>query len=314
MDQRSETKVLAGPALFWWRLTVGAVVVIPILGVVGAAAWLWDRVLKPGDIVAFVAMYVLTGLGISVGYHRLFTHLSFRAHRGVRLALAILGAMAIEGPIIRWVADHRRHHRFTDRMGDPHSPHVRDPHRHPWWSMAGLYYAHVGWFFDAQKTRAGRYVPDLLRDPTVRWVDSLYPLWAAISLAIPAGAGWWVHRSAQGAVTGLLFGGLCRIFLVQHVTWSINSLCHAFGSQPFSTGDQSRNNALLAFFSFGECWHNNHHAFPASSRLGLQWWQVDVGWYLLVVLERFGLVKRLNTPGPRLVSMRTRLRTTQYSA
>lgn len=254
MTNTSGVKALDGRTLLHWRVTVGLIVVLPVIGVLGGLLAIARSMIGPVEVWTFAGFYIASGLGISLGYHRLFTHLSFRAKPALRALLAVCGAMALEGPIIRWVADHRRHHRYTDQDGDPHSP-----HRHaaaPGDLVAllrSLLRAHLGWFFDAEKTRASQYAPDLLRDRVITTIDRLYPLWALISIVAPGLVSWAARRSPDAFVIGCVFGGLTRVFVVQHVTWSINSVCHMFGRRPFETRDQSRNNAMLALVSFGEC-------------------------------------------------------------
>jgi stearoyl-CoA desaturase (delta-9 desaturase) len=251
------------------------------------AAWqAWGGILHWQDLVVLAITYPLTGLGITVGYHRLFTHRSFKTTRAVRALLAVCGSMAVEGPLIEWVSTHRKHHRFSDHAGDPHSPHL-DPV--PGWRGAarGLAYAHVGWMFRGQDmANPNRYAKDLLVDRDLRFISRTFPLWVAVGLAIPFGLGLALTGSIAGGLTGLLWGGAVRIFLLHHATFSINSLCHWFGRRPFATSDQSRNLAWLAPLAFGEAWHNNHHAFPTSARHGLSRWQVDPGAWLIAGLQR----------------------------
>jgi stearoyl-CoA desaturase (Delta-9 desaturase) len=251
------------------------------------AGWLtWGGALRWHDLVVLAITYVLTGLGITVGYHRLFTHRSFKTSRPVRAVLAVLGSMAVEGPLIEWVATHRKHHRFSDHEGDPHSPHVDNA---PGWrgSLRGLAHAHVGWMFRGRDmANPARYAKDLVADRDLEFISRTFPLWVVAGLAVPFGLGYALSGSLVGGLTGLLWGGAVRIFLLHHVTFSINSLCHYFGRRPFSTGDQSRNLAWLAPLAFGEAWHNNHHAFPTSARHGLRAWQLDPGAWLIAGLER----------------------------
>jgi stearoyl-CoA desaturase (delta-9 desaturase) len=251
------------------------------------AGWLaWGGALHWQDLLVLAITYVLTGLGITVGYHRLFTHRSFKTTRSMRAALAVLGSMAVEGPVIEWVSTHRKHHRFSDRAGDPHSPHTE--HQAGWrGEIRGLGHAHVGWMFrSTDMANPARYAKDLLADRDLRFISRTFPLWVAVGLAVPFGLGVALTGSIVGGLTGLLWGGAVRIFLLHHATFSINSLCHYYGRRPFTTPDQSRNLAWLAPLAFGEAWHNNHHAFPTSARHGLARWQVDPGAWLIAALER----------------------------
>jgi stearoyl-CoA desaturase (Delta-9 desaturase) len=258
---------------------------VPPAGLV-VGGWLaWGGALRWQDLVVLAITYTLTGLGITVGYHRLFTHRSFKTTRGMRALLAVLGSMAVEGPVLEWVATHRKHHRFSDQPGDPHSPHLDHA---PGWRgvLRGLAHAHVGWMFRGKDmANPGRYAKDLLADRDLRFVSRTFPLWVAVGLALPFGLGVALTGSVAGGLTGLLWGGAVRVFLLHHATFSINSLCHSFGRRPFATGDQSHNLAWLAPLAFGEAWHNNHHAFPTSARHGLGRWQLDPSAWLISGLE-----------------------------
>jgi stearoyl-CoA desaturase (delta-9 desaturase) len=252
----------------------------------------WSSLLHWHDIVVFAITYCLCGLGITVGFHRHLTHRAFATSRWLRGTLAALGSAAIEGPVIAWVADHRKHHAFSDQEGDPHSPHVGHGGGVRG-ALRGLGHAHVGWLFlHTQRGNKQRYAPDLLADPTIRFVDRTFLLWVGIGLAVPFGLGMAIGGSVDAGLTGLLWGGGVRIFLLHHVTYSINSLCHFFGRRPFATDDESRNLAWLAPLSFGEAWHNNHHAFPTSAAHGLRWYQrmLDPSALVIAGLERMGLV------------------------
>jgi stearoyl-CoA desaturase (delta-9 desaturase) len=252
-----------------------------------AGGWLaWGGALHWQDMCVLAITYTLTGLGITVGFHRLFTHRSFKTTRGVRAVLAVLGSMAVEGPVIEWVSTHRMHHRFSDHAGDPHSPHTGHA---PGWrgELHGLIHAHVGWMFRGKDmANPGRYGPDLLADGDLRLINRTFPLWVAVGLAVPFGLGVALTGSVVGGLTAMLWGGLVRVFLLHHATFSINSLCHTFGRRRFATGDESRNLAWLAPIAFGESWHNNHHAFPTSARHGLRRWEVDPGAWAISALER----------------------------
>jgi stearoyl-CoA desaturase (delta-9 desaturase) len=259
------------------------------LALLGFAAWrTWGGALRWSDVAVLAIVYSLTGLGVTVGFHRLFTHRSFKTARPLRFALAALGSAAIEGPLIEWVANHRKHHQFSDDAGDPHSPHHHGPGVRG--ALLGLLHAHVGWILkgDAAATPE-RYAKDLLADPVARFVDRTFLLWLLAGLALPFALGAAFTGTLAGALTALLWGGAVRIFLLHHATFSINSLCHFFGRRPYQTGDESRNLAWLAVPTLGEAWHNNHHAFPTSARHGLGRWQLDPSWWVIAALARFGL-------------------------
>jgi stearoyl-CoA desaturase (delta-9 desaturase) len=271
------------------RIVTGLVTVLPVLALGIVAVQLWGNTLGVGDLVVFALMYVLTGLGITVGFHRLLTHRSFKTTTWVRAVLAILGSVAIEGPVISWVADHRKHHAFSDKPGDPHSPHVDHGHGLRG-ALRGLLHAHVGWLFiHTHRGRKSRYAPDLLADPVIVWVDRTFVLWVVAGFVVPFGLGALIGQSWHAGLTGMLWGGLVRILVLHHVTYSINSLCHFFGRRPFATGDESRNLAWLAPLSFGEAWHNGHHAFPTSARHGLGRGELDISAGVIGLLERLGL-------------------------
>jgi stearoyl-CoA desaturase (delta-9 desaturase) len=261
----------------------------PILSLFGAGWLLWDRVLGWNDLFVFGLLYLLTGFGVTIGFHRLLTHRAFKTTRTVRAVLAILGSAAIEGPVISWVADHRKHHAFSDREGDPHSPHV--DHGHGWRGAArGLLHAHVGWLFiHTHRGRRSRYAPDLLADPVVSWVDRTFLVWATAGLVAAFALGVLFGGRLRDGFTGLLWGGAVRILVLHHVTYSVNSLCHFFGRERFDTGDRSRNLGWLAPLSLGEAWHNNHHAFPTSAAHGLRRREFDPSAWVIRGLERVGL-------------------------
>ena len=263
---------------------------LPPLALVAGGWMAWGGALYWHDLAVFAVTYVVTGLGITVGFHRLFTHRSFKTSRALRALFGVLGSMAVEGPLIDWVATHRKHHRYSDHPGDPHSPHVGHA---PGWrgELSGLGHAHLGWMLRGKDmANPRRYAKDLLADRDLRFISRTFPLWVAAGLALPFGLGWILTGSLAGALTGLLWGGAVRIFVLHHVTFSINSLCHAYGRRPFATRDQARNLAWLAPLAFGEAWHNNHHAFPTSARHGLSRWQIDPGGWLIGGLERCHLV------------------------
>lgn len=266
-------------------------VVLPPLMLVVAIVLLWNRAIGWVELTLMLGMYLLTGFGITIGFHRLLTHRAFKTFSGVRAVFAVLGSMAVEGPVIRWVADHRKHHTYTDREGDPHSPHVD---RKPGivGAFKGLFHAHIGWLFrNHGRADLSRFAPDLTRAKEVVFVHRTFWLWAILSFVIPAALGWLLTGSWVGAITGLIWGGFVRMLMLHHMTWSINSICHFFGRQRFPTGDESRNVFWLAPFSFGEAWHHNHHAFPTSAFHGLRRSErmFDPGAYIIWTLEKFGL-------------------------
>jgi stearoyl-CoA desaturase (Delta-9 desaturase) len=270
-------------------IATAIVTVTPALAL-GWAVWeTWGGLLRWQDLLVLAITYFLTGVGITVGFHRLLTHRSFRTSAAVRGVLAALGSAAVEGPVIEWVSQHRMHHAHSDRQGDPHSPHVG--HGTGWrGAMHGLAHAHVGWLF-AMKGVANerRYAPDLLADRAIGFVDRTFPVWVLAGLALPFGLGVALTGTVVGGLTGLLWGGAVRMFCMHHATFSINSLCHFFGRQPFATDDESRNLAWLALPTLGESWHNNHHAFPTSASHGMGHWQIDPSAAVIWMLERTGL-------------------------
>jgi len=272
------------------RIATGTVSVVPFLAL-GIVCWqVWNELLHWSDIAVFGILYVLTGFGVTVGFHRLFTHRSFATKPWLRGVLAVSGSAAIEGPVISWVADHRKHHAFADQPGDPHSPHV--DHGVGWrGALRGLAHAHMGWLFlHTQRGSRQRYAPDLLADPVVSFVDRTFLVWAVGGLGAAFGLGWLIGGTLTAALTGLLWGGAVRLLVLHHVTFSINSLCHFFGRRRFDTGDESRNLAWLSLLSFGEAWHNNHHAFPTSAAHGMRWYEIDTSSLLIRGLEKVGLV------------------------
>ncbi len=271
------------------RIITGALTVIPFL-LLGIVAWqLAGSWLRWSDLIVFVLLYVPTGFGITVGFHRLFTHRSFKTGPRTRAVLAVLGSAAVEGPIISWVADHRKHHAFSDEEGDPHSPHVGYGEG-PWAQVKGLFHAHVGWLFiHTQRGSKERFAPDLLKDPIVSYVDRTFLLWAIGGFIAAFFLGWAIGGTVMAGVTGLLWGGAVRMMFLHHVTYSINSLCHMFGKQDFETTDESRNLAWLAIPTFGEAWHNSHHAFPTSAVHGMKKRQIDPSAGVIWSLEKLGL-------------------------
>jgi stearoyl-CoA desaturase (delta-9 desaturase) len=264
---------------------------LPPAALAAAIVLLWNRAVGPLELVLMAVLYVLTALGVTLGYHRMFTHRALQSSRALRAILAVLGSMAVEGSVITWVADHRKHHAFTDQEGDPHSPHLSGPGFAG--AVKGLWHAHVGWLFETvgQADRE-RFAPDLVKDRMIRVIDRLFLLWVALGLLVPFGLGWLIGGSLGVALTTLLWAGLVRVFLLHHVTWSINSVCHFFGRRRFDVDDESTNVFWLAPFSLGEAWHHNHHAFPTSAFHGLRFWErmSDPTGLVIALLERLGLV------------------------
>jgi stearoyl-CoA desaturase (Delta-9 desaturase) len=269
------------------RFLVATFVVVPLLAVLAAVPLAWGWGLGWHDIVIGLVFYVITGLGVTMGFHRHFTHSSFKAAKPLHVALAIAGSMAIEGPVLVWVADHRRHHKYSDKEGDPHSPWRFG---NDWKALTkGLVYAHIGWMFNPNRTSQQKFCPDLLADAPIRRVSKTFPLWAMISLFAPALIGGLWSLSLAGALTAFFWASLVRVCLLHHVTWSINSVCHTFGHEDFDVRDKSRNVAWLAIPSFGESWHNLHHSDPTCARHGALkgqidltaraiWWAEKLGW------------------------------------
>jgi stearoyl-CoA desaturase (Delta-9 desaturase) len=265
-----------------------AIVFGPVVGLVLAMVHLWGHGLGMTDAILAATLYFVVGHGVAMGFHRLFAHRSFVASRPLKIALAIAGSMAFEGGVIPWVENHRLHHTFSDRDGDPHSP--LEFGSTPGARIRGLWHAHMGWLFAAQPVAQVRQAHDLRRDRDLAVISRLFPVWCLLSLALPFGLGWALGGTLAAATTALLWAGAVRIVVLHHVTWSINSLCHMFGKRPFETQDHSTNLALLSVMSFGESWHNAHHAFPRSARHGVLPRQWDSSATLIRACERAGWV------------------------
>jgi stearoyl-CoA desaturase (Delta-9 desaturase) len=258
-------------------------VVGPLLATIYAMYLLWQDWIGPLELSLFLVFYVLTGLGITVGFHRLLTHRSFEAVKAVNVIFLILGSMAVQGRAIDWAANHLKHHAHADEEGDPHSP------------LEGFFHAHIGWVFTAPAAERERYCKRHMADPVISFVDRTFLLWVAVGLIIPFLIGGWM---------GLLWGGFVRIAVVNHVTWAVNSVCHTFGDRPFDIKDESRNNWLVGLLAFGEGWHHNHHAFPAMAYHGMSWRQFDLSAIVIRTLEKLKLVWNVKTPSPQLVERR----------
>lgn len=277
----------------------------PIAGLCFAIVKLWHAgPISVGwsEIIVMLGMYALAGYGVTIGFHRLFTHKSFETSRPLRLFLAICGSIAAQGALIRWTATHRRHHQMSDDDGDPHSPHAFGEG-----SLAmirGMWHAHMGWLFYRDPINTANSVDDLMSDKALILIDKLYFFWVFFGIALPGTIlGLWTG-TWQGFASGAIWGGLVRICLMQHVTWSINSVCHVWGGRPFQTSDYSANNLIFGIFALGEGWHNNHHAFPTSARHGLFWWQFDSSWIIIRAMQSVGLVKNVRTPTPAAMQIK----------
>ena len=267
-----------------------AAVVLPFAAFLVAIPMLWNSLIGWTDLALLIVLYFLSAFGITVGFHRLLTHRAFATYKPIEYMFAVLGTMAVEGPVIGWVTDHRRHHAHTDVEGDPHSPHVGHGEGIRG-ALRGLWHAHVGWWMNEHPTAEGaeRYAPDLLEDRGMRVIDRLFVPIVTLGLLIPFALGWGITGELAGGLTALVWAGLVRVFMVHHVTFSINSICHFFGRRRFTTGDESTNVFWLAIPSLGESWHHNHHAFPRSAVHGLRWWEVDIGGLVIRAMRRLGL-------------------------
>lgn len=276
------------------RIMLALFIAVPFVALLVAVPIAWGGWLGWREVAIATVMYLVSGHGITVGFHRHFTHRSFKANRGTKIALAIAGSLAIEGPVIRWVADHRKHHKYSDKDGDPHSP----------WRygdtvpalVKGMLYAHMGWMFDVEQTNQRKFAPDLLKDPDIRRISRAFPALVVISLLLPALLGGLLSWSWQGALTAFFWGTLVRVSLLHHVTWSINSICHAVGERPFNSRDKSGNVWWLAFLSMGESWHNLHHADPTCARHGVLKGQIDSSARVIWALEKLGWARDVRWP------------------
>jgi stearoyl-CoA desaturase (Delta-9 desaturase) len=263
-------------------------VVLPPVAFLLTALFFWNELIGPTDIIVMVVMYLLTGFGITVGFHRLFTHRSFATKRWLEYTFAALGQMAVQGPVVHWVADHRKHHAHSDEEGDPHSPHLVGDGLVG--VLRGLFHAHIGWLFNEQgRADRRKYAKDLMDDPGLKRVSKAFPWFVLLTLLLPAAIAFAIEGTAVAAIGGLVWGGLVRVFFLHHVTWSINSVCHFMGRRRFDIEDESRNVFWLAIPSLGEAWHHNHHAFPRSAMHGLKRWEVDPSALLIRGLRRLGL-------------------------
>jgi len=288
------------------RLAV-TMILVPPIGVMAAITMVITTGITIVEIVIFLVMYALTTIGVTVGFHRQFAHRSYEARQSVRIALAILGSMAIQGPLIFWVATHRRHHQFSDSDGDPHSPNLHGEGWKAW--LGGFWYSHIRWLYAGEITNSVRFANDLRHDKAIVWINNAYPILAILGLVLPSVAGALLIGGWMGTVKGFLWGGMVRLFVVHHAFWSIGSFAHTFGSHPYRTDDHSGNSFWLAIPNFGEGWHNNHHAFPSSAFFGLEWWQLDIGGLVISALRRLGGIKNPNSPTPEQKASKRRQQT-----
>ena len=269
---------------------------IPLLGFLAALGYAFTVGIGWLEVGLFFSMYLITVIGLEVGFHRYFTHRSFETHRIIKAYFAISGSMCAQGPLIYWVANHRRHHRFSDKEGDPHSPYINRKGESIKNFISGLWHAHISWQMDHDTPSTVQLAKDLLKDRQTFFFNKTYFLWVALGILIPALAGGLITMSWEGWVAGILWGGLARIFILNQFTFSINSICHMFGRQPFKTREESRNNFWLAIPSFGQAWHNNHHAFPYAAQLDFEWWQIDLGGRVVALLKWLGLASQVKKP------------------
>ena len=274
-------------------------ILLPMVGLTVGIVYMWGVGVGWAQLVLMTCMYIMTGMGITIGYHRYFTHKSFSAGPVMVGLLGVMGSMAAEGSILRWCASHRSHHKHSDTSHDPHSPHGFGDGVLA--TLHGFWNAHMGWIFHAPGEPLAKYVPDLLRDRQIVIMSRLFPAFVALGFVIPTviggllelamgGGFWW------GAFLGFIWGGLVRVFVVHHITWSVNSICHLWGTRPYRSADESRNNPIVGVLALGEGWHNNHHAFPTSARHGLEWWQFDSSWVVIRTFELLGLVRDVRVP------------------
>ena len=278
---------------------------VPTVALAATVPLVWGWGLTWLDVGLGVGLYFLSGLGVTVGFHRYFTHRAFKADRGLRNALAIIGSLAAQGDVITWVADHRRHHAFADKEGDPHSPWLFGTT--PAALTRGMFHAHLGWMFGRDRTNAARFTPDLLADRAIVMISRLFLLWTAISLLLPAVLGGLITMSWWGALTAFFWAGLVRVGLLHHVTWSINSICHMLGERPFAAQGKATNFWPLAVLSMGESWHNLHHADPTCARHGVQRGQLDMSARVIWALEKLGWAHDVRWPSTARIA---RLRAT----
>ncbi|TDK24714.1 acyl-CoA desaturase [Arthrobacter crusticola] len=293
-DAKGPRPILDGPRPLGTQIAVYIGVLLPLVALLAAVPLAWGWGLTWTDVVLFFAFYGVSGLGVTVGYHRYFTHGSFRAVKPLRAALAIAGSLSVQGSVITWVADHRRHHAFSDTDGDPHSPWAFG--NTPWALAKGFWHAHMGWLFERDETNKIRFAPDLVKDPMIQRIDRLFGAWILITLFLPALIGGLVTQSWWGALTAFFWAGLVRVAVLHHITWSVNSICHMVGERPYHSRDKAGNFWPLALASFGESWHNSHHADPTCARHGVDKGQIDISARVIRIFEKLGWASSVRWP------------------
>ena len=299
---------ISEPADFFNRAIMLTAIIAPFLGFLAGIYYCWTIGWMGWPFLVLIVMaWCMSGMGVTIGFHRLLTHSSFETYKPLRALWMMMGALSIEGSPLVWCAVHRKHHQRSDELGDPHSPNLHG--KGLWNAIRGFFYGHCGWLLTTHwsKPDLSRYVPDLLQDKFLVWVDRFYYLWVLTSFAMPAGIGVliaWLSGDPlwKGALLGILWGGLVRVFMGHHITWSINSVCHMFGKRDYQTTDKSTNNLTCALLGFGEGWHNNHHAFPTSARHGLRWWEFDISWLTILMMKKLRLAWNVKVPSPELMA------------
>ncbi|SDI72451.1 stearoyl-CoA desaturase (delta-9 desaturase) [Actinokineospora alba] len=304
VDQDGPKPMFGEPRGLWPQIGTYLFILIPFVALIAAVPFAWGWGLGWVDVGLAAFFYTFTCLGTTVGFHRYFTHGAFKAKRAVRVGLAISGSMSLQGPILHWVADHRRHHAFADRDGDPHSPWAFGTS--PAALVKGFWHAHMGWIFDRKLTNAERFAPDMLADPDIRRIDKQFGMWTAVTMLAPPVLGGLLTWSWWGAVTAFFWASLVRVSFLHHVTWSTNSICHIVGNRPFKSRDKATNFWPLAILSMGEAWHNLHHADPTSARHGVQRGQIDISARLIWLFEKFGWVSEVRWPTPQRLAKLTK--------
>ena len=288
-----------------YKFALLSMMIFPLLGMVAAIAMAWQFGLMSWlNLGMLIGGWYLTGLGITIGFHRMLTHRSFETNNTMRAFWTALGSLSLEGSPLDWCMVHRKHHQFSDHEGDPHSPSLSGEGF--WNGVKGFWHSHIGWMFKDNWSRGERkkFVPDLMNDPMLVSIDRNYHWWVWATFLIPLVIGGLATWSWQGAILGFIWGGLARVCLSHHMTWSINSICHIFGPQHYKSSDDSRNNLFFGYFSHGEGWHNNHHAFPTSAKHGLKWWQFDLSWVIIRTMQFFGLAWNVKLPSEKQLKAR----------